>query len=319
VDDLLDVSRITLGTVRLKMEPVNLSAAARAAVEAIKPLATASGLSITEQYGTGPVVVNGDPLRLSQCLTNVLNNAIKFTPGPGEIRVNVCTMENEATVTITDTGVGIPTGSLERMFELFVQEQPAGQRGNSGLGIGLALTDKLVKLHGGSVEAYSDGAGRGSTFRITLPCTTGAPTAMSLPRRELSPAHGSGLRVLVVDDNVDAADTLSEMLHLAGYSVTAAYSGKAATAALKQTNPAAVLLDIGLPDVSGYDLITDLKRISPNVVVIALTGWGQDSYRKKSRDLGFHAHITKPADPDAIAKLLGELTQQEPASLAVGR
>jgi CheY-like chemotaxis protein len=208
---------------------------------------------------------------------------------------------------VSDNGNGISPDNLERIFELFVQEQPSGY-GNTGLGIGLALTRKLVELHGGTVRAASAGPSHGSTFRIELPAV-GAAAAGHLPDTATRAMDGAGASVLVVDDNRDAAETLGELLMMSGFRCTVACSGEAAVRAVERDAPDAVLLDIGLPDIDGYEVCGRIRRlrISNQPVVIALTGWGQDSDRDRATAAGFNGHLTKPAEPDRIIALLREL------------
>jgi CheY-like chemotaxis protein len=258
-------------------------------------------------------MVNGDSTRLAQCMVNLLNNAVKFTPRGGHIGLSVRRNDSTAVIEVTDSGIGISPASLERIFEPFVQEQPTGSHGNSGLGIGLALTRKLVVLHGGAVAARSEGSGRGSTFRIELPAAVaaGQPAAPT----EAAVADGAGTKVLVVDDNRDAADTMREMLEMTGFDSSAEYNGRDALRAVQHAQPHAVLLDIGLPDIDGYEVCRQIKTGGEQApLVIALTGWGQESDRKRAQLSGFDAHLTKPADPARVASLISSLLHRRRAS-----
>jgi PAS domain S-box-containing protein len=308
VDDLLDVSRIAMGTIQLRQETLDLGAVALNAVDAVRSMLEAAGLTLEQQIGQPPILVRGDATRLSQCILNLLNNAVKFTPRGGHVLLRVAQEGPMAVVEVTDTGHGVSPANVERIFELFVQEQPSGFGGNTGLGIGLALTRKLVELHGGTVRAASAGPGHGSTFRIELPAA-GAAAADHDQVPTGHAADGSGARVLVVDDNRDAADTLGEMLAMSGFAVTTKYSGESAASAVEQDAPDAVLLDIGLPDIDGYEVCRRIRRcgVSKQPVVIALTGWGQDTDRDRATAAGFNGHLTKPAEPDRIVALLKEL------------
>jgi PAS domain S-box-containing protein len=308
VDDLLDVSRITMGTIQLRQETPDLGAIAVSAAEAVAPALEAAGLALEQQIGPRPVVVHGDGTRLAQCILNLLHNAVKFTPRGGHIVLRVAQEGPMAVVEVSDNGTGVSLDNLERIFELFVQERPSGVDGNTGLGIGLALTRKLVELHGGTVRAESAGLGQGTTVRISLPAAV-AVSAGPLPRENVRPERGEGTRVLVVDDNRDAADTLGEMLSMSGFSVTVEYSGEAALSAVERDVPDAVLLDIGLPDIDGYEVCRRIRRspVSSQPVLIALTGWGQDRDREVATAAGFNAHLTKPAEPDRIIALLKDL------------
>ncbi|MES2840090.1 MAG: ATP-binding protein [Pseudomonadota bacterium] len=311
VDDLLDVSRISRGTVQLRTQPLDLVALTRAAADALRPVFAGAGLSLKEQpLAQAPTVVDGDAMRLTQCVNNLLNNAVKFTPRGGSVRFSVAQHERQAEIAVKDTGIGLQAESLDKIFELFAQEHPSGSGGNAGLGIGLALTRKLVEMHGGSINASSAGVGSGSTFRIRLPLAT-MPVPVPAQRDVgVEYARSVGTRILVVDDNVDAAESFAETLSLFGFSANVAYNGKAALQAAARSTPQAVLLDIGLPDMTGHEVARQLKEMDPSVVLIALSGWGQESDRQKSRESGFDAHLTKPADVRTVVDLLNELLTQ---------
>jgi PAS domain S-box-containing protein len=305
VDDLLDVSRITMGTIQLRLEPLDLAEVARGAVEAVRAQLDAAGLTLELQAPEPPPAVRGDATRLAQCLTNLLGNAIKFTPAGGRIRLSVAQDGPMAVIEVADSGAGIAADNLERIFEMFVQEHPSGWLGSTGLGVGLALTRKLVALHGGSVHAASAGPGQGSTFRIELPALGQSRAALQAPARGPA-ANDAAARVLVVDDNFDAADTMGAMLAVHGFEVTVEYSGEAAVQAVQQQGPDAVLLDIGLPGIDGYEACRRIRRSAQasQPVVIALTGWGQAKDREMAAAAGFDAHLTKPAEPDQVIALL---------------
>jgi len=307
VDDLLDVSRITLGNIQLRQEIVDLGAVAGSAVESVRAMLAAAGLTLEQQIAQPSARVRGDATRLVQCILNLLNNAAKFTPQGGHIALRVGQQGPMAVIEVSDNGSGISPANLERIFELFVQEQPSGF-GNTGLGIGLALTRRLVELHGGTVRAASAGRARGSTFRIELPAV-GAAAAGDRLDTTARAVDGAGARVLVVDDNRDAAETLGEMLAISGFSSTVECSGEAAVQAVERDQPDAVLLDIGLPDIDGYEVCQRIRGsgISKQPIVIALTGWGQDKDRDRATAAGFNGHLTKPAEPGRIIALLTEL------------
>lgn len=305
VDDMLDVSRITMGTIQLRLEPLDLAEVARGAIEAVSSPLDAAKLTLDLQTSQPPPAVRGDPTRLAQCIMNLLANSIKFTRAGGRISLRVAQEGPMAVVEVSDSGTGIAAANLERIFEMFVQEHPTGWRGNTGLGIGLALTRKLVALHGGTVHAASGGQDQGSTFRIELPAL-GASRA-SLDRGDGGQAaNDAAARVLVVDDNLDAADTMGAMLAMRGFHVTVEYSGEAAVRAVEQEGPDAVLLDIGLPGIDGYEACRRIRRSGrpSQPVVIALTGWGQAKDRELAAAAGFDAHLTKPAEPDQVIALL---------------
>ncbi len=308
VDDLLDISRITRGTVHLQHETLDLCVVAQNAIDSVQSTLDAAGLTLTYLADQPPIPIRGDATRLVQCVVNLLTNAIKFTPPGGTVSVRVAQEGHTVAVEVSDNGSGIPASSLERIFELFVQDRPSGMHGNTGLGIGLALTRKLVMLHGGSVQAASAGTGHGSTFRIELPAAD-APESVPAPAEETPSAPGAGAHVLVVEDNRDAADLLAEMMDMMGFRVSVAYTGESALAAMQKEMPDAVLMDIGLPDMNGYEVCRRLRQFqgTRQPVAIALTGWGNDNDRDQATKAGFNAHLTKPAEPDRIVALLHEL------------
>jgi signal transduction histidine kinase/ActR/RegA family two-component response regulator len=306
VDDLLEVSRITLGTVQLRKEVLDLRDVALSAAESVRPAVEMAGLTMTQQIAGLPVMVDGDATRLAQCIVNLLNNAVKFTPSGGCVTLRVELDGATAGVEVTDNGIGIARASLQRIFEPFVQERMSGSHGNTGLGIGLALTRKLLALHGGMVSARSAGPGQGSTFRIELPVLTAAAAEVREPA--VAAAEGAGARVLVVDDNMDSADMLSEMLTLTGFESTVAYDGQNALREVHRNAPDAVLLDIGLPDMDGYEVCRRIRQgAGKQPIVIALTGWGQQTDREQAQAAGFDAHLTKPAEPERLVALLKKL------------
>ena len=307
VDDLLEVSRITMGTIHLRQEPLDLGALVAAVAESAEATVRAAGLSLTMQPAGAPVLVNGDATRLSQCVMNLVNNAVKFTPLGGRITLGVSQEGGRTVVEVSDNGIGISADNLDRIFELFVQANPSGTHGHTGLGIGLALTRKLVALHGGAVHAASAGVGQGSRFRIELPTSSSLAVQVS-PEENPVGLPASSARVLVVDDNRDAADTLAEMLALFGFQTQAEYTGEAALRAVLARAPDAVLLDIGLPDMDGYQVCRRIRAMAglAQPVLIAVTGWGQESDREQAQAAGFDAHLTKPADPDSVVALLNE-------------
>lgn len=308
VDDLLNVSRITLGTIQLRQETLDLAAVADSAVDSVRSTLDEAGLTLEYRPGQVPTLVRGDPTRLGQCIVNLLTNAAKFTPRGGHIGVHLTQQGAMAVIEVSDNGNGIPGQSLETIFELFVQERPSGLHGNTGLGIGLALTRKLLALHGGTVRAASAGPGQGSTFRVELPAL-GASASTPAPAAPASTVNGGGTRLLVVEDNRDAADLLAEMLEMLGFRTTVAYTGEAALEAAVQHSPDVVLLDIGLPDIDGYEVCRRLRltALPRQPMVIALTGWGNDDDRDRAAQAGCNGHLTKPAEPDRIVALVHEL------------
>ena len=303
------MSRITLGRIHLRDELVDLGEIAASALDAIADAAGRAGLHIQHEILRPAPLVHGDATRLTQCLTNLLNNAIKFTAPGGRVLLRLDTHEGMARVEVTDSGIGIAPENLDRVFELFVQERHSGHGGNTGLGIGLALTRRLVELHGGRIHARSDGPGRGSTFCITLPMAREKTRPADPGQVQRVDDQGAGARVLVVDDNHDAADTLADILALHGYDVHRAHDGASALQAVDESRPDAVLLDIGLPDLDGYEVCRRIRRRLDQgrpPVLVAVTGWGQLSDRETAHAAGFDAHMTKPVAPDVLLRLLGE-------------
>jgi len=319
IDDLLDVSRITLGKVTLKRQRLQLSVVVNGAVEASRPLIEAKRHQLSVVFPADPVEVEGDLTRLVQIVSNLLNNAAKYTDEGGDISVEVAANHavEEAVVRVRDNGMGLAADLLPHVFDLFIQAERAVDRSQGGLGIGLTLVRQLVEMHGGRVEARSDGPGRGSEFVFYLPLAkpgvSGAqdlevPPALSAPR--------AALRVLVVEDNVDSAELLNFMLQLGGHETRMAHDGSTALDIARTFQPDVILCDIGLPRISGYDVAAGLRRQPEfqRTVLIALTGYGQDEDRRRAEDAGFNYHLTKPVEPEALAALLDSLRADEDAS-----
>ena len=309
VDDLLDVTRIDHGKIELRNEVLDLRQLLQTTAQDHRGALDQAGVLVTLDVPSIPVLANCDRVRLAQVIGNLLHNAAKFTPRGGRIAIRLAQEDPLAVVEVSDNGSGISPENLERIFELFAQEKPSGVAGNTGLGIGLALTRKLVELHGGTVRATSGGPGQGSTFRIELPAVIVAPADDAVARRVASVADNAGARVLVVDDNQDCADTLRELLDMNGFGGTVAYSGKAALHALEREMPDAVLLDIGLPDMDGYEVCRRIRSSAAKrqPVLIALTGWGQEKDRRLAATAGFDAHLTKPTDARQVIAMLERL------------
>jgi PAS domain S-box-containing protein len=307
VDDLLDVSRITRGKLELRRQRVDLGAVLRTAVETSRPLIEAAGHALTTTLPPQPLFVDGDPVRLAQVFANLLNNAAKYTEPGGQIWLTAERQGSDAFVSVRDTGLGIPPEMLGTVFELFTQVDRTLEKAQGGLGIGLTLVRRLTEMHGGSVEARSEGPGRGSEFVVRL------PVVLAGPARDEGPAGGAGessrRRILVVDDNRDSAMSLALMLQLMGNEVRTAHDGLEAVQAAEVFRPDVGLLDIGLPRLNGYDAARRI-RSQPwgrDVVLIAVTGWGQEDDRRRSKEAGFNFHMVKPVEPAALEKLLAGL------------
>ncbi|HEV8578426.1 MAG TPA: ATP-binding protein [Thermoanaerobaculia bacterium] len=308
VEDLLDVSRITKGKITLQPEPVELSAIVDGAVEVCRPLIDARGHTLQIVLPAEPLRVNGDLTRLSQVVLNLLNNAAKYTPEGGTIRVLVEKDGAEVLIRVTDTGIGISADLLPQIFDLFIQGNRSLDRTEGGLGIGLTLVRRLVELHGGSVAAHSAGPGRGSEFVVRLPVLQ-EPPAEGLPGQHAdgSTSPVGRRRVWVVDDNRDAAESLSVLLQLWGHEVHVACNAQEALQlSASQQRPDAVLLDIGLPGMDGYELAKQLRGLPDwqRVLLVAVTGYGQGEDRRRSREAGFAHHLVKPVEPAKLHSLL---------------
>jgi PAS domain S-box-containing protein len=305
LDDLLDVARITQGKLDLKKQRITLNSVVDSAVEAARPLLDSKRHHFTVTLPLEPVALDADPLRLSQVIGNLLTNAAKYTDAGGHITLSGRLEEGTLALSIKDNGIGIPRGSLSGIFEMFYQVEGAGARSEGGLGIGLALVNGLVQLHGGTVEAKSEGLGRGSEFMVNLPVAFDpAPIFVT---DAVAPAT-IGRRILVADDNQDAADSLAMILELGGHDVRVAHDGRAALSMAQTFRPDTVLLDIGMPHLNGYEVAQALRQEpwGSEMCLIALTGWGQESDRQRAIDAGFDRHLTKPVDAVELEALLSK-------------
>jgi PAS domain S-box-containing protein len=304
VDDLLDVSRLSRGKMQLQCERLNLDDVLDAAIETARPSIEAHGHELREQRAPERVVLNADHARLAQVFTNLLNNAAKYTPMNGTIGIEVDAGGGQVEVRVTDTGEGIAAERLESIFEIF---EGAGKLRSpaAGLGIGLALARRLVELHGGTLTALSPGVGYGATFSVRLPAIAAASQAVSVPTAQL-PVNGMARRVLVVDDNTDAAETSAMLLQACGFDVRMAFSGEQALTDVLDFKPEIVLLDLGMPGLDGFETCRRLRaRVYEwPLFIIAVTGWGQDESRRKTKQAGFDAHLVKPVATEALLQLL---------------
>jgi len=309
LDDLLDMSRITRNVIELKRQVIDLRGVVRQALEAVEPLYSEMQHRVTLTLPNEPVMVDGDPTRLQQVLANLLDNAAKYSPVPGEVRVHVTVDNGHAKVSVTDTGIGISADQQPQVFELFTRLDPKGS-GPSGLGIGLAVSRQLVLLHGGSIHVESEGSGHGSRFIVCLPLVQGVQAkGPDTDQPEAGDADVHPGCVLVVDDNADAADTLSEVLRGAHYRTAVAYSGEEALACFTRVHPRVVLLDIGLPGLSGLDVARRLRAMQTDgdLTLIAITGWGQHADREATADAGFDAHLVKPIEFNELERTMQRL------------
>jgi len=307
VDDLMEVSRITRGKIELRRERVDLMDVIRTAIDTSRPIIDRGGHDLTLAIPSEPLTLEADPVRLAQVFSNLLNNAAKYTETPSEIRLTVRRQGKDAVISIRDYGIGIAPEMLARVFEMFAQIDSSRAGSKSGLGIGLTLVESLVQMHQGTITASSEGLGKGSEFTVRLPLAEGPVHAPEQPAIA-TPASFS-MRVLVVDDNQDAADSLGMLLKYLGTEVQVCHGGPAAIEAIETWHPDLVLLDLGMPGMDGYEVA---RRIRQNpeyrdVTLIALTGWGQEDDRRRSRSAGFDHHLIKPAGVDALRALMTTL------------
>jgi signal transduction histidine kinase/CheY-like chemotaxis protein len=297
VDDLLEISRITSGKVELRIAQTDLIGVVRNAIEANMAGINEKQHELSVCLPQTPFVVQGDAVRLEQIFTNLLNNAVRYTPNCGHIRVAAWQEDKDAVVSIRDNGIGILPAMLPHLFEMFSQERRSGMGTQEGLGIGLSLVDRLVKMHGGTVKAKSEGEDKGSEFLVRLPLrATQADEKMQQPEKTVS--ANPGLRVLVVDDNHDAAQVLCMLLQSIGINVEAVDSGPAAIAAIPAYRPNVILMDIGMPDMDGNEVARQIRQQPElnDIKLIALTGWGEEKDRRRSKESGFDHHLTKPVN-----------------------
>jgi len=302
VDDLMEVSRITQDKMELRRETVDLAALARAAVCDTAGLMEQARHQLALELPPYPVTVDADPTRINQVIVNLLTNAAKYTPDGGRIVLSLAVEDGAAVLAVRDNGIGLPAHALATVFDMFSQLEPALERARGGLGIGLSLVRGIVELHGGTIAAHSEGEGRGSCFTVRLALAQRAELPAPTPAPTPPPA-----RILVVDDNADAAEMLLMALELFGCEVRTAHSATAALAVARDFAPEVALLDIGLPDLNGYELARRLREteVGRRMRLIAATGWGQEKDRQRAFDAGFDHHLTKPIDFERLRSVLG--------------
>lgn len=309
VDDLLDVSRISRGMIELRPEDIELASTVHHAVEAARPFSESMQHELTVSLPWEPMYLHGDRIRLAQVFGNLLNNACKYTEKGGRILLSAEQDGQQAVIRVRDSGIGIASDQLGRIFDMFTQVDTSLERSQSGLGIGLMLVKKLVEMHGGTVEAHSDGVGQGSEFVVALPLLLHAPIPRPSQPPPSEPPATTGRRILIVDDNADAAESLALLLDIEGNETQTASDGVEAVEVAATFRPDVVLLDIGLPKLNGYEAARKI-RDEPwgrGMVLVALTGWGQEGDREKSKAAGFDGHMVKPLDHAALIELLAEL------------
>lgn len=304
IDDLMDISRITRGQLTLRKERVDLRSILDSAFETAQPQLASAGVSLSVEVPDEPLMLDADATRIAQVILNLLTNAAKFTPSGGSVTVAARPLGERVAIVVRDTGIGISATDQEKVFGMFVQLNRDMRRSQSGLGIGLTLVKQMTEMHGGNVAVWSAGVDQGSEFTITLPLAT--PVMPGRPAPASSPADRLVLRIVVADDSVDGADSLAFLLKAAGHEVMTAYDGRAAIALAESHHPDVMLLDIGMPEVSGYDVARAVRRESwgRGIRLIALTGWGQAEHRRRSLEVGFDDHLVKPVELDVLDNLL---------------
>jgi CheY-like chemotaxis protein/two-component sensor histidine kinase len=309
VDDLLDLSRISHGKIELRRNRVDLAQAIQQAIEASRPSIALADHELLIKFSPGPIHVDADLTRLAQVFSNLLNNAAKFTERGGRIRLTMQQLGAEAIVSVRDNGIGIPTEMLSHVFDMFTQIDNNQVQSKGGLGIGLFIVKRLVEMHGGSIEVRSDGAGSGSEFVVRLPVDSSlaGDAPAGLPAASYPAARHS---ILVVDDNVDAAETLAMLLTMRGNETLTAHDGLTGLDLAATFRPDVIFLDIGMPKLNGYEVSGRIRQQAwgKNIVLIALTGWGQEEDKRRSLEAGFNLHLTKPILPADIEKILGGLS-----------
>ncbi|HUP29947.1 MAG TPA: ATP-binding protein [Usitatibacter sp.] len=311
VDDLMEVSRITRGKIELRKAQVDLGVVIAAAIETSRPLIDGAKHQLSVTLPQEPVLLEADAMRLSQVFSNLLNNSAKYTDPGGHIHLTAWREAVHAVVSVADNGVGMSPEALASVFDMFVQANPLEQRGQSGLGIGLTIVRSLVEMHGGTISAHSEGPGKGSELIVRLPLGRAAAAGVPARAPEAAPVAVNLPRVLVVDDNVDAADSLGALLQMLGAEVRVVHDGEAALAALGNYQPAVVFLDLGMPGMDGYELARRMRQRheARDAKLIALTGWGQERDRENSRAAGFDHHLIKPADVGALKAVLSSVAR----------
>ncbi|MFT3883176.1 MAG: ATP-binding protein [Gemmatales bacterium] len=312
IDDLLDVSRITRNRLLLRLGRVELTSIVHHAVEACHPLYQSAGHTLSVDLPSEPIFLNADATRLAQVFGNLLNNSCKYSERNGKVRLTAERQGEQVIVKVKDSGIGIPKEMLPKVFDMFTQVHGAMERSEGGLGIGLSLVKRLVEMHDGTVTAHSDGPGTGSEFVVTLPVLSEVPASpvsepVSLPKTPLA------RRILVVDDNRDSAESLALLLSLTGNETQIAHDGLEAVEKAGAYRPALILLDIGMPKMNGYEACRAIRQEpwGKEMVIIALTGWGQEEDRRKSKEAGFNGHLVKPVELSQLEKLLANQNNSE--------
>jgi CheY-like chemotaxis protein len=305
VDDLLDISRITSDKIELRRERVDLATVVKNAVETSRPLIDSAGHQLTVSLPTEPIFLDADPARLAQVFSNLLNNSAKYTDPKGRIQIEAKLDARHVVVAVRDNGVGISCEALAYVFDMFRQVDRSLERAKGGLGIGLTLVRRLVELHGGTIDALSEGPGKGSEFVVRLPVANGETLLRKAPRAANDTAPFKQ-RILVVDDNKDSGDTLSMLLRTKGHDVRTARDGLQAIDVAAEFLPKVILMDIGMPKLNGYETTRRLRQLpfGKDALIVALTGWGQEDHMRRSAEAGCSAHLVKPVDFAELERLL---------------
>ena len=314
IDDLLDVSRISRGKFELRKERIDLAAAIKSAVDTAQPLIDAAGHRLTVTMSPRPIYLDADPVRLAQVFSNLLNNAAKYMERGGRIWLTVTPGDDEVVVSVRDTGIGIPAEALPNIFDMFSQVDHSLEKAQGGLGIGLTLVKQLLEMHGGRIEARSDGPNKGAEFIAHLPIVKAAGSSERTESAAQPRGHAPTCRILVADDNRDAAESMSTVLRLMGNEVRTVHDGLQAVEEAAAFRPDMVLLDIGMPRLNGYDAARRIRaqRWGKSIMVVAMTGWGQDEDKRRAAEAGFDRHFTKPVNPDDLEQLIAGLRSSPP-------
>ncbi len=306
LDDLMDVGRIAHDRLELRLQRVDLRSLVRGAVEMCEPLVQRFQHRLHVDLPQVPIYLQADPARLGQVVGNLLNNACRYTEPGGHIRIAAERLGTEVVVTISDTGIGIPPANLSSIFEMFSQVDSSLERSRGGLGIGLHLVKRLVEMHGGQIEAASEGPSHGSTFTLRLPVAATSDLDGLKTRVAEDAPMPRARRILVVDDNKDAASMLAMLLDLSAHTTEVAHDGPGALVAAESFRPDVILLDLGLPGLNGYEVCRRIRDHAwgAGIVIIALTGWGQEPDRQRSREAGFNGHLVKPVEHETLLEML---------------
>ncbi|HEU4653390.1 MAG TPA: ATP-binding protein [Steroidobacteraceae bacterium] len=310
LDDLLDVSRMTRGNLELRKNPTALDALIAASIETARPVIEGKRHHLSVRMENGSTLLNIDPLRMSQVVSNLLNNAAKYTNEGGKISLTANVHDGNLEIQVTDNGIGLAHDNLTSIFEMFSQVKSARERSEGGLGIGLALTKGLVALHGGIIRADSRGLGSGSTFTVVIPKAQLRPNSTNAPTQPIKSDAPPGLKIVLADDNRDAAHSLGMILQVEGHEVHLAHDGAEALATIRNVSPDAALLDIGMPQMSGFEVASHVRAEGNAMALIAITGWGQTTDREKSAASGFDHHLTKPVDSAELLRILEKVERR---------